>query len=106
MKIYINSNYEIKALYEYNDEALTEIEIDREQIFGDKSDFMILNYCYQPTDGGCSVYPSLDYSTLELLDEQFVKKISILETENRELREELTQIQTSIASLISTLSEK
>ena len=26
MKIYINSNYEIKALYEYNDETLTEIE--------------------------------------------------------------------------------
>ena len=33
-------------------------------------------------------------------------KISILEAENRELREELTQIQTSIASLMSTLSEK
>ena len=110
MKIYINSNYEIKALYEYNDEALTEIEIDREQVFGDKSDFMILNYCYQPTDGGCSVYPSLDYSTLKLLDAQFVNKISILECENQTLKEELTQIQTSIASLTSliatTLEEK
>ena len=39
------------------------------------------------------------------LEEQ-VNKISILEEENKELREELTQIQTSIASLISTLSEK
>ena len=106
MKIYINSNHEIKAINQSVDTSLQEIEIDRDLVFGDKSDFMILNYCYQPTDGGYSVYPSLDYSTLELLDEQFVKKISILETENRELREELTQIQTSIASLISTLSEK
>ena len=37
------------------------------------------------------------------------KKISILESENKELREELTQIQTSITSLtslITTLEEK
>ena len=38
--------------------------------------------------------------------ENMGNKISILEAENKELREELTQIQTSIASLISTLSEK
>ena len=55
-------------------------------------------------------------STYSLLEEQVAtletqateneKKISILESENKELREELTQIQTSIASLISILSEK
>ena len=110
MKIYINSNCEIKDINSTIDETLTEIEVDREEVFGDKSDFMILNYCYKPTDGGYSVYPSLDYSTLELLDKQLINKISILEAENQALREELTQIQTSIASLTSliatTLEEK
>ena len=110
MKIYINSNYEIKAINQCEDETLQEIEVDREKTFGDKSDFMILNYCYQPSENGYSVYPALDYNTLKLLDSQLVNKISILEAENRELREELTQIQTSIASLTSlmatTLEEK
>ena len=106
MKIYINSNYEIKAINQCEDETLQEIEVDREKTFGDKSDFMILNYCYQPSENGYSVYPALDYNTLKLLDSQLVNKISILETENKALKEELTQIQTSIASLISTLSKK
>ena len=43
-------------------------------------------------------------------EQELENKISILEAENRELREELTQIQTSIASLTSlmavTLEEK
>ena len=110
MKIYINNNYEIKAINQSEDNSLIEIEIDRELVFGDKSDFMILNYCYKPTENGYSVYPSLDYSTLKLLDTQIANKISILEQNNQELREELTQIQTSIASLTSliatTLEEK
>ena len=106
MKIYINNNYEIKAINSTNDETLIEIEIDRDLVFGDKSDFMILNYCYKPSESGYSVYPSLDYSTLKLLDTQFANKISILENENKELREELTQIQTSIASLIATTLEE
>lgn len=86
MKIYINSSYEIKALYKYNDETLTEIEIDREEVFGDKSDFMILNYCYKPSEFGYSIYPAKDYSTLELLDKT-ENKISILEGENSALLE-------------------
>ena len=107
MKIYINSNYEIKAINQYEDNSLTEIEVDREQVFGDKSDFMILNYCYKPTDGGYSVYPAKDYSTLELLDKNIVSKITSLQEENQALKEELTQIQTSISSLIATtLKEK
>ena len=101
MKIFINDNYEIKAINQCEDNTLAEIEIDRELVFGDKSDFMILNYCYKPTDGGYSVYPAKDYSTLELLDKNIVSKIISLEEENQTLREELTQIQASIASLTS-----
>ena len=110
MKIYINENYEIKAINQCEDNSLQEIEIDRELVFGDKSDFMILNYCYKPSENGYSVYPSKDYNTIKMLDEQIVNKISILECENKALKEELTQIQTSIASLTSliavTLEEK
>ena len=110
MKIYINDNYEIKAINQCEDKTLQEIEIDREEVFGDKSDFMILNYCYQKMDVGYSIYPAMDYNVLKLLDTQFANKISILECENQTLKEELTQIQTSIASLTSlitaTLEEK
>ena len=106
MKIYINNNYEIKAINQYEDNSLTEIEVDREQVFGDKSDFMILNYCYKPSDNGYSVYPSIDYNTIKMLDTQIANKISILEQNNQELREELNQIQTSIAALITTTIEK
>ena len=40
MKIYINSNYEIKAINSTTDETLTEIEVDRESVFGNMSDFI------------------------------------------------------------------
>ena len=89
MKIYINNNYEIKAINQSEDTSLIEIEIDRDLIFGDKSDFMILNYCYKPMDGGCSVYPSMDYNILKLLDTQIIPKLSLLEEENHALRQEL-----------------
>ena len=55
-------------------------------------------------------------STYSLLEQQISEletqatenenKISILESENKELKEELTQIQVSIASLVSAISEK
>lgn len=109
MKIYINSNYEIKAINSTTDKGLTMYEVDRDLVFGDKSDFMILNYCYKPSESGYSVYPAKDYSTLELLDKNIVSKITSLQEENQALREELTQIQVSIASLtslITTLEEK
>ena len=109
MKIYINDNYEIKAINQSEDTSLQEIEVDRDLIFGDKSDFMILNYCYEPSEHGYSVYPAIDYNTIKMLDTQIANKISILECENQILKEELTQIQTSIASLtslIATLEEK
>ena len=51
-----------------------------------------------------------DTPTIEVLQQEQGNKISILECENKALREELTQIQTSIDSLTSlitaTLEEK
>ena len=106
MKIYINSNYEIKAINQSEDNSLIEIEIDRKEVFGEVSDFVILNYCYKPSETGYSIYPSIDYNTIKMLDTQIANKISILEQNNKELREELNQIQTSIAALITTTIEK
>ena len=106
MKIYINDNCEIKAINQSEDNSLTMYEIDREQVFGDKSDFIILNYCYKPSENGYSVYPAIDYNIIKMLDTQIANKISILESENKELKEELAQIQVSIASLVSAISEK
>ena len=100
MKIYINSNYEIKAINQSEDNSLIEIEIDRDLVFGDKSDFKILNYCYEPSEHGYSVYPALDYSTLKLLDSQIANKISILEAENETLKQELSITQDAVNELI------
>ena len=91
MKIYINSNYEIKAIDFTDDLTLTEIEVDRELVFNNMSDFMILNYCYKLSENGYSIYPAKDYSMLELLDSQLVNKISILEEENEKLKIEQEQ---------------
>ena len=88
MKIYINNNYEIKAINQSEDISLTMYEIDREQVFGDKSDFMILNYCYKPTENSYSVYPSMDYNILKLLDTQIISKLSLLEEEKHAQKQE------------------
>ena len=100
MKIYINSNYEIKAINSTDDETLTEIEVDRELVFGNMSDFMILNYCYKPSNNGYSVYPAKDYSMLELLDNQLVNKISILTEENENLKQELALTQDAVNEIL------
>ena len=99
MKIYINSNYEIKAINSTADETLIEIEVDRELVFGNMSDFMILNYCYKPSENGYSIYPAKDYSILELLDKT-ENKISILEAENETLKQELSITQDAVNELI------
>lgn len=96
MKIYINENYEIKAINSTDDASLIEIEIDREDVFGDKSDFMILNYCYKQDENGYSIYPASDYSKLVEEDykikiDESQKKISILEAENEKLKAEQKQ---------------
>ena len=96
MKIYINENYEIKAINSTNDDSLTEIEIDKNLAFGNMSDFMILNYCYKQDENGYSIYPASDYSKLVEEDykikvDKSQKKISILETENENLKIEQEQ---------------
>ena len=105
MKIYINENYEIKAINSTDDELLEEIEVDREEVFGDKSDFMILNYCYKQDENGYSIYPASDYSKLAEEDykikiDESQKKISILEAENKALKQELSITQDAINELI------
>ena len=96
MKIYIDSNYRIKAIDKTDDLSLTEIEVDRKLIFGDMSDFMILNYYYKQDENGYSIYPVSDYSKLVEQDyrlkvDESQKKISILEAENEKLKVEQKQ---------------
>ena len=105
MKIYINENYEIKAINSTDDELLEEIEVNRNDVFGDKSDFMILNYCYKQDENGYSIYPASDYSKLVEEDykikiDESRKKISILEAENKALKQELSITQDAINELI------
>ena len=111
MKIYTNENYEIKAINSTTDKTLKEVEVDRIEVFGNMSDFMLLNYCYKQDKTGYSVYPASNYSKLVEEDykikiDKTQKKVSILEAENKALREEGSQIQMSLASLISEVSEK
>ena len=105
MKIYINENYEIKAINSTVDETLKEVEVDRIEVFGDMSDFMILNYCYKVDEFGYSIYPARNYS--DILEEDYRlkvdesrKKISILEAENKTLKQELSITQDAINELI------
>ena len=96
MKIFINSNYEVKAINSTEDITLKEVEIDRFEAFGDMSDFMILNYCYKEDEYGYSIYPASDYSKLVEEDykikiDESQKKISILQEENKNLKTEQEQ---------------
>ena len=105
MKIYINSKYEIKAINSTTDTSLIEIEVDKEKVFGDKSDFMILNYCYKEGENGYSIYPASNYSKLVEEDykikvDESQKKISILEAENKTLKQELSITQDAVNELI------
>ena len=105
MKIFINQNHEIKAINQCEDTSLTEIELDRVEVFGDKSDFMILNYCYRQDENGYSIYPSSDYSKLLEKDyrikvDENRKKISILETENQGLKNELSLTQDAVNEIL------
>ena len=105
MKIFVNKNYEIKAINETTDTTLIEIEVDRNKVFSDMSDFMILNYCYKQDESGYSIYPARNYS--DILEEDYrlkvdesQKKISILEAENKTLKQELSITQDAINELI------
>ena len=105
MKIYINSKHEIKEIYSSEDETLKEVELDRKKVFGDISDFMILNYCYKQDENGYSIYPASDYSKLVEEDykikiDETRKKVSILEAENEILKQELSLTQDAINEVI------
>lgn len=96
MKIFINEKYEIKAINSCEDTTLIEIEVDRNEVFSDMSDFMILNYCYKQDESGYSIYPASNYSKLVEQDyrlkvDKSQKKISILEEENKNLKTEQEQ---------------
>ena len=94
IKIYTNLKYEIKAINFTNNSSLIEKEIDREEVFGDMTDFMILNYCYKEDKTGYSIYPASDYS--KLVEEDYkikidnsVKSISVLKDEQIMQNEEI-----------------
>lgn len=104
-KIYINKDNEIKAIDFTDDTSLIEIEVNREEVFGDMTDFMILNYCYKQGENGYSIYPASDYSKLVEEDykikiDESQKKISILEAENKILKQELSITQDAVNELI------
>ena len=104
MKIYVNSKHEIKSINFTEDTSLTEIEVDRDDVFGDKSDFIILNYCYKQDENGYSIYPASNYSDIVEEDykikvDEAQKKISILEAENKVLKEELSITQDTVNKL-------
>ena len=105
MKIFVNEKHEIKAINSCEDTSLIEIEVDREFVFGDMSDFMILNYCYKQDENGYSIYPARNYS--DIVEEDYrlkvddsQKKISILEAENKILKQELSITQDAVNELI------
>ena len=105
MKIYINKNHEIKAINSTDDVSLIEIEINREEVFGDMTNFMILNYCYKQDENGYSIYPARNYN--DILNEDYKikidetrKKVSILETENEILKQELSLTQDAVNEML------
>ena len=105
MKIYINEKHEIKAINFTTNTSLIETEVNREEVFGDMSDFMMLNYCYKQDDNGYSIYPASNYSKLVEEDykikvDESQKKISILEAENKTLKQELSITQDAVNELI------
>lgn len=82
-------------------------ELEKEQILEENKDKYLIEIQYLKT-GNFLIFS--DVPTIEILQQEQGNKISVLEAENQALREEITQIQTSIASLTSliatTLEEK
>ena len=94
MKIYINKNHEIKAINFTTNTSLIETEVNREETFGDMSDFMILNYCYKEDGNGYSIYPASNYSKLveedyRIKTDESRAKISVLEDEQVQQNNEI-----------------
>ena len=100
MKIYINKNHEIKAIDFTEDNSLIETEVNREETFGDMSDFMILNYCYKEGEHGYSIYPASNYS--KLLEEDYRIKTDESITKIFKLEDE--QVQQNNEILVNMLA--
>ena len=100
MKIYINSKYEIKAINSTTDTSLIEIEVDKEEVFGDMTDFMILNYCYKQDYNGYSIYPASNYS--KLVEEDY--KIKTDESRTKIFKLEDEQVQQNNEILVNMLA--
>ncbi|MEG1757657.1 MAG: hypothetical protein RR235_04235 [Oscillospiraceae bacterium] len=59
MKIYTNGKHRITALNSTSDTALTEYTVERDAVFGTRSDFELLTLCYEPGEHGYAVYPAI-----------------------------------------------
>ena len=84
MLIGINELNEIKQINVITDETLTQIEVDRETVFGGMSDFMILNYKYTPYEYGYSLTPAFDYNTLALVDTVYRENVELKAITNQQ----------------------
>ena len=100
MKIYINEKHEIKAINSTTNTSLIETEVNREETFGDMSDFMILNYCYKEGEHGYSIYPASNYS--KLLEEDYRIKTDESITKIFKLEDE--QVQQNNEILVNMLA--
>ena len=100
MKIYINEKHEIKAINSTTNTSLIETEVNREETFGDMTDFMILNYCYKEDEHGYSIYPSSNYS--KLVEEDY--RIKTDETRAKIFKLEDEQVQQNNEILVNMLA--
>ena len=95
MKIFVNKQHQIKAINSIDDSdrqlidsgLLREIDINRQLVFNDMSDYMILSYCYREDEFGYSVYPAYNYDSILTRDNylkigEATEKISLLTQEN------------------------
>lgn len=101
MKIFVNKQHQIKAINSIGDSEkhliesglLREIDVDRQLVFKDMSDYMILSYCYREDEFDYSVYPAYNYDSILTRDNYLkisgiTEKISLLTQEN-ETQEEV-----------------
>ena len=100
MKIYTNEKHEIKAISSTTNTSLIETEVNREETFGDMTDFMILNYCYKQDENGYSIYPASNYS--KLVEEDYRIKTDESRTKIFKLEDE--QVQQNNEILVNMLA--
>ena len=103
MKIYVNKNYEICALYRTDREDLTELEVERE-VLGDWCDTALLCFKYEPSyeydaekdeyildeegnkvQQGWAFYPNVDFNIIKSIQNLYDGDIKRLEESNEEL---------------------